>query len=84
MLCSAPELGISDPSGKSDGILILGENGQGPELGTDVRDVLPLKPDYILHVEPRSNRGDALSVMGLAREVAALFGRPLKQPLMVS
>lgn len=80
MLCSAPELGISDPSGKSDGILILGENGQGPELGTDVRDVLPLKPDYILHVEPRSNRGDALSVLGLAREVAALFGRPLKQP----
>jgi phenylalanyl-tRNA synthetase beta chain len=79
MLCSAPELGITNGAG-ADGILILGEGGRGPELGTDIRQVLPVKPDYILHVEPRSNRGDALSVLGLAREVAALFGRSLRRP----
>jgi phenylalanyl-tRNA synthetase beta chain len=81
MLCSAPELGMVDPSGKQDGILILSPSAAENkyELGSDALKILPLKIDYVLHVEPRSNRGDALSVMGLAREVAALFGRPLKK-----
>lgn len=83
MLCSPPELGIAknlqDP-GQDEGIWILNKNGNKPVLGSDVLPLLPTKADYILHVEPRSNRGDALSVMGLAREVAALFGRPLKKP----
>ncbi|MFA7338003.1 MAG: phenylalanine--tRNA ligase subunit beta [Candidatus Obscuribacterales bacterium] len=83
MLCSPPELGIAknlqDP-GQDEGIWILNKNGNKPSLGSDVLALLPTKADYILHVEPRSNRGDALSVMGLAREVAALFGRPLKKP----
>ncbi|MBP9091631.1 phenylalanine--tRNA ligase subunit beta [bacterium] len=83
MLCSPPELGIAkniqDPS-QDEGIWILNKNGNKPILGSDVLPLLPTKADYILHVEPRSNRGDALSVMGLAREVAALFGRPLKKP----
>ncbi|CAN5175315.1 phenylalanine--tRNA ligase subunit beta [soil metagenome] len=87
MLCSPPELGITknqqDPS-QDEGIWILNKNGSSNgsnlELGSDVLPLLPTKADYILHVEPRSNRGDALSVMGLAREVAALFGRPLKKP----
>ncbi len=83
MLCSPPELGIAknlqDP-GQDEGIWILNKNGNKPILGSDVLPLLPTKADYILHVEPRSNRGDALSVMGLAREVAALFGRPLKKP----
>ncbi len=79
MLCSPPELGITDSATK-DGILILNENKNepAPQLGTDILQLLPIQRDFILHVEPRSNRGDALSVMGLAREVAALFGRPLK------
>ncbi len=77
MLCSPPELGITDSATK-DGILILNANGEKPELGSDILQLLPIQRDFILHVEPRSNRGDALSVMGLAREVAALFGRPLK------
>lgn len=83
MLCSPPELGIAknlqDP-GQDEGIWILNKNGNKPVLGSDVLPLLPTKADYILHVEPRSNRGDALSVRGLAREVAALFGRPLKKP----
>lgn len=75
MLCSAQELGISGKD--SEGIVIL--SGM-PELGTDIKALLELRPDWLLHVEPRSNRPDALSVLGLAREVAALFGRPLREP----
>ncbi|MBU6450218.1 MAG: phenylalanine--tRNA ligase subunit beta [Cyanobacteria bacterium REEB67] len=80
MLCSPPELGMDLGEGAGEGILILNGNGKAPALGQDIQDLLGLKPDYILHVEPRSNRGDALSVQGLAREVAALFNRPLKTP----
>lgn len=72
MLCSAPELGLA---GSGEGILILDPSC---EIGINAKELLGLRNDYILHVEPRSNRGDALSVLGLAREVAALFGRPLK------
>jgi phenylalanyl-tRNA synthetase beta chain len=86
MLCSPAELGLSiaaggigaeasDPGG---GILIFAPGDAKCALGTDVIEMLGLKPDFVLHVEPRSNRGDALSVVGLAREVAALLQRPLK------
>lgn len=79
MLCSPPELGITD--GDSEGILILSRPGEnGIELGTDIIEHLSLKQDYVLHVAPRSNRGDALSVIGLAREMAALTGRKLETP----
>jgi phenylalanyl-tRNA synthetase beta chain len=74
MLCSAPELGIA---GSGEGILILDPSAP---IGKDARELLGIKQDAVLHVEPRSNRGDALCVLGLAREVAALCGRPLKQP----
>ena len=78
MLCSAPELGIS---GNGEGIMILEAS---TKIGADAREILGIKKDYVLHVEPRSNRGDALSVLGLAREVAALFGRPLKTQAWLS
>jgi phenylalanyl-tRNA synthetase beta chain len=88
MLCSPAELGLSiaaggigaeatDPAG---GILIFDSDDSHYPIGKDVIEMLGLKPDYILQVEPRSNRGDALSVVGLAREVAALLQRPLKSP----
>lgn len=79
MLCSPPELGITD--GDSEGILILSKPGEnGLELGIDIIEHLSLKPDYVFHVAPRSNRGDALSVIGLAREMAALTNRKLEIP----
>lgn len=84
MLCSAAELGIVCDDAAGEGILILARTSDKEKpsfaLGDDVRQILNILPDYILHVEPRSNRGDALSVAGLAREAAALFGRPLKRP----
>ncbi|MBY0547028.1 MAG: phenylalanine--tRNA ligase subunit beta [Candidatus Obscuribacterales bacterium] len=78
MLCSSPELGIS---GSGEGILILDSS---VPLGTDIRELLNIKQDWILHVSPRSNRGDALCVQGLAREAAALFKRPLKEQTWVA
>lgn len=74
MLCSAPELGIT---GDGEGIHLLDPS---VPLGADALEVLQIKRIPVLHVEPRSNRGDALCVAGLAREVAALCGRPLKKP----
>ncbi|HEY9679593.1 MAG TPA: phenylalanine--tRNA ligase subunit beta [Drouetiella sp.] len=81
MLCSPPELGIVPPgteTPEASGILIL--NQSHGELGTDIKELFHLYPDHVLIVEPRSNRGDSLSVIGLAREVAALLNRPLKRP----
>jgi len=79
MLCSPPELGITD--GDSEGILVLARPGEnGIELGIDLIEHMSLKPDHVFHVAPRSNRGDALSVLGLAREMAALTQRPFTLP----
>ncbi len=77
MLCSPGELGIVTED--VNGILIL-DKAANLKLGADIKEILSLSCDHILHVAPRSNRGDALSVRGLAREVAALTKRPLKQP----
>jgi phenylalanyl-tRNA synthetase beta chain len=77
MLCSPPELGLT--GGESEGILIF-DKTLNYKLGQDVRAILSLSEDFVLHVSPRSNRGDALSIRGLAREVAALTRRPLNEP----
>lgn len=74
MLCSAPELGIE---GSGDGILLLDPT---TPVGTNAKELLHLQQDTVFYVAPRSNRGDALSVVGMARELAAILGRPLKQP----
>ncbi|HZF26469.1 MAG TPA: phenylalanine--tRNA ligase subunit beta [Steroidobacteraceae bacterium] len=73
MLCSARELGLGD---EAEGILEL--PGVTP-LGRDLREVLNLD-DQVLEVNVTPNRGDAMSVRGLAREVAALMGERLNVP----
>lgn len=73
MLCSASELGIAEDA---DGIMEL---PAALPLGMDLRQALDLD-DEILEVNVTANRGDALSVLGMAREVAALSGAPLKSP----
>jgi phenylalanyl-tRNA synthetase beta chain len=73
MLCSERELGLST---EHSGILELPDDAP---VGTDLADFL-LMPDTVLDVEITPNRGDCLSIVGLAREVAAIFGLPLKQP----
>jgi phenylalanyl-tRNA synthetase beta chain len=73
MLCSAKELGLAEVS---DGILELPAD---TALGADLRAVLDLD-DPLLEFAITPNRGDAMSVQGLAREVAALTGAALGGP----
>ncbi|HWA37990.1 MAG TPA: phenylalanine--tRNA ligase subunit beta [Burkholderiales bacterium] len=71
MLCSAKELGLSDDH---SGLLEL----QGT-TGEDARKALGLD-DHVLTLKLTPNRADALSVLGVAREVSALTGAPLLGP----
>ncbi len=77
MLCAAAEIGIAES--EVDGILVL-DPALANKLGADIKELLCLERDYVLTVASRSNRGDAVSVRGLAREVAALFKRPMREP----
>lgn len=73
MLCSARELKLSDDHA---GLMLL-----DPSLkaGTLMRDVLP-PPETVLDLEITWNRPDCLSIIGVAREFAAILKRPLRLP----
>ncbi|MDH5618032.1 MAG: phenylalanine--tRNA ligase subunit beta [Gammaproteobacteria bacterium] len=73
MLCSAVELGLGD---ESDGIMELPADA---EVGTPLVDLLAL-PDAIIDLDLTPNRGDCFSVLGIARDVAALTGAALTNP----
>lgn len=77
MICSLAELGLEKDS---EGIHIFGDSNL--ELGTDVRPLLGLD-DVILDISPTANRADALSMIGVAREVAALTGATLELPNII-
>ena len=74
MLCSAQELGLSD---NASGLLILPADAPP---GADVRTYLDLD-DQLFTIKPTPNRGDCLSVFGVAREVAAVTGCALTPDL---
>ena len=79
MLCSADELGVSERNYQDeDGILILNRIFPDVKLGENVEDVLGFDKDYVLDVAPTANRGDQMSVIGIARELSAIFNKPLK------
>jgi len=71
MLCSGDELGLTSDA---EGILIL------PADAPIGRPLAELYGDVILDVDVKPNRGDALSMVGLAREVAAATGATLRWP----
>lgn len=71
MLCSGDELGLTSDA---DGILIL------PRDTPIGRPLAELYGDVVLDVDVKPNRGDALSLIGLAREVAALTGGTVRWP----
>lgn len=75
MLCSAAELGLP-AEWFEDGIMQLEPS---VPLGTDVVALYRLG-DPVLEVDVTPNRPDALSIVGLARELAAAFGVPLREP----
>ena len=71
MLCSGDELNLT---ADGDGILILGAD---TPLGASLAD---LYGDVIFDIDVKPNRGDALSILGLAREIAAITGGPVRMP----
>ena len=73
MLCSAKELGLAT---ESAGILELADDAP---LGRSLREYLKLD-DSVLELNVTPNRGDAMSVLGIAREVAALTGGTITGP----
>ncbi|MFN5766847.1 MAG: phenylalanine--tRNA ligase subunit beta, partial [Pseudanabaena sp.] len=74
MICSLAEIGLAK---ESSGIH---EFPEGVTVGADVCPLLGLD-DAILDVTSTANRADALSIVGIAREVAALLGKEVRLPL---
>jgi len=77
MLCSARELGLSDDHA---GLLELAADAP---VGADIRQALALD-DTLFTLKLTPNLGHCLSVYGVAREVAALTGAPLRTPAIAS
>lgn len=71
MVCSERELGLSD---EHEGILVLSAS---TEKGQPLGDVFG---DTVLDIDMKPNRADGLSVLGVARDVAALTGESLREP----
>ncbi len=76
MLCSQDELGLEGLQ-EEDGILILSRLYNNIKIGTKLEELLNIKEDTIIDVSPTPNRGDEMSVIGVAREIAALFNKKL-------
>ena len=75
MLCSARELKLSDDH---SGILEL---DPATKPGTPLSELYAdQKPETVFDVEITWNRGDCLSIIGIAREFSAILGRPVKMP----
>jgi len=74
MICSEQELGMAD---HSDGIWVLPDEWK---IGADVQQKLSAEADHILDLSITPNRPDAMSMIGIAREVAAIADKPLKYP----
>lgn len=77
MLCSESELGLAESSG---GLLALGKDAKP---GVSITDYLGLD-DIALDIDLTPNRGDCLSISGIARELAALTGMKFKSPVIKS
>ena len=73
MFLSLEELGLAE---SSEGVLLLPED---TPVGEDANKILGLGEDYIIEIEITPNRGDALSVRGLAREIGAIYGIKRKE-----
>ncbi|MDR0248791.1 MAG: phenylalanine--tRNA ligase subunit beta [Oscillospiraceae bacterium] len=82
MLCSIAELDLTahdEPTADPDGILLIDPEGRAMTPGEPIQDALELS-DTRVEFEITNNRPDCLSVRGLARESAAVFGLPLRLP----
>ena len=78
MLCSFAELGLTQndlPGAYADGIWIL--NDEPCQVGQDINLVIG-NDDTVVDFEITNNRPDCYSIMGLAREAAAAFGKTMR------
>ncbi len=79
MLCSGVELGVSEnmfPGAGYNGLLALPEDAP---VGADVKPLLGMD-DWIFDISITANRPDCQSILGIAREVAAVLDKELKEP----
>lgn len=80
MLCSGEELKLTEAEYKGAGVYgILIMNEEKYPLGTDMNVILG-NDDIILDIGVTANRSDCNSVLGIAREVATVLGKPLRMP----
>ncbi|MEV0180936.1 phenylalanine--tRNA ligase subunit beta [Streptomyces sp. NPDC050625] len=77
MICSSGELGMGDDG--THGIIVLPPE---TEVGKDAIELLELV-DEVLDIAVTANRGDCLSIRGVAREAAIAYGRPLRDPALI-
>ncbi|WQV39696.1 phenylalanine--tRNA ligase subunit beta [Helicobacter pylori] len=74
MICSSTELGFPKIN---DGILELDESVGELVLGKELNEYTPFNT-HVLEISLTPNRGDCLSVLGIAREISAFYHTPLK------
>ncbi|MEV5547024.1 phenylalanine--tRNA ligase subunit beta [Streptomyces sp. NPDC052309] len=77
MICSSDELGMGDDG--THGIIVLPPE---TEVGRDAIELLELV-DEVLDIAVTANRGDCLSIRGVARETAIAYGLPLRDPALL-
>ncbi|MFE0535563.1 phenylalanine--tRNA ligase subunit beta [Streptomyces nigra] len=77
MICSSDELGMGDDG--THGIIVLPPE---TEVGKDAIELLELV-DEVLDIAVTANRGDCLSIRGVARETAIAYGLPLRDPALI-
>ncbi|MFJ7076568.1 phenylalanine--tRNA ligase subunit beta [Streptomyces sp. NPDC098781] len=77
MICSSTELGMGDDG--THGIIVLPPE---TEVGRDAIELLELV-DEVLDIAVTANRGDCLSIRGVARETAIAYGLPLRDPALI-
>ncbi|MBN0045451.1 phenylalanine--tRNA ligase subunit beta [Streptomyces actuosus] len=77
MICSGDELNMGDDG--SGGIIVLPPE---TEIGKDAVELLELV-DEVLDIAVTANRGDCLSIRGVAREAAIAYGLPLRDPALL-
>lgn len=79
MLCSGVEIGLNDdlyPGADYCGLLVLPDDAP---VGADIKEITGLD-DWMYDISITANRPDCMSVLGIAREIAAALGKPLKMP----
>ncbi|MFC9929340.1 phenylalanine--tRNA ligase subunit beta [Streptomyces sp. NPDC127190] len=77
MICSSDELNMGDDG--THGIIVLPPE---TEVGKDAVELLELV-DEVLDIAVTANRGDCLSIRGVARETAIAYGLPLRDPALI-